>query len=336
MNNQKSNREDDFKNRLLLKFKNAFNISPDELKIINENVYLVFTENKYLVIKRYKSKNHIMKQIWLARLFADKSFPGSVRFTPFASGKYIKRIDKYYYAMMPYIEGKALTYNSRKDRIAAYDQLRNFQQEVSILTDRRPEFVPKYSLYSKWATRLDTFFYNLNNNRMLLTDSQLKMMKRFLKWGEYSLDTLPIDVLEQKERSARRKGIIIHGDVANHNFIRKPDGSIVMIDYDLMACAPSEYDTLQLVNRFFPYCDYSLKDIMEEFHHSLSDLINTKWFATALIYPTDIYREWNRLITNEPINEKKIYDFVYQLERHYVRRMELVSDLRDIVRKNIN
>ncbi|OZM57841.1 hypothetical protein CIB95_05645 [Lottiidibacillus patelloidae] len=333
MSNMKSHKEDDFKNRLLLKFKNEFNISADELKVINENVYLLSTENNYLVIKRYKSKNHILKQIWLARIFAEKSFSGSVRFIPFESGKYVKKSDKYYYALMPYIEGKPLSYNIRKDRIAAYDHLRIFQQEVSILTDRRPEFVPKYSLYSKWATRLDTFFYNLYDNRKLLTDSQHKMMKKFLKWGEYALDTLPIEVLEQKERSARRKGIIIHGDVANHNFLRKNDGSIVMIDYDLMACAPFEYDTLQLVNRFFPYCDYSLESIMDEFHHSLSDLIKTKWFATALIYPTDIFREWNRLTTNVPINEKKIYDFIYQLERHYVKRMELVSDLRDIVKE---
>jgi thiamine kinase-like enzyme len=329
-------REDDVNNRLLFKFKKHFNLNVTKIKVINDNVYLLLCDNQKIIIKRYKSKNHIMKQVWLAKKFAEMSYQGSVRFIPFKSGKYIRKVDNYYYALMPFIEGEQLSYGSRKDRKAAFDQLERFQRESKSLTEKRQQFVPIYSLYSKWATRLDTFYFNLYNNKKYLTASQYKMMKKYLKWGEYTLDTLPIDVLQKKERSARREGLIIHGDVANHNFLRKNDDTIVMIDFDLMACAPPEYDTLQLINRYFPYCNYSLAKIIEELGGTFTKLIQTKWFATALIYPTDIFREWNRLTTATPINEKKLYSYIHQLERHYVKRMEMVAELRALSKHNSN
>jgi Ser/Thr protein kinase RdoA (MazF antagonist) len=336
MSKNKSIREDDLINRLLFKFKKLFNIHANHVKVINDNVYLLHCGNEKMIIKRYKTKNHIKKQIWLARKFDAKSYRGSVKFKPFADGKYVKKVDNYYYALMHFIEGKPLSFSSRTDRIAAFKQLEKFQAEIRSLSERRPEYVPIYSLYSKWATRLDTFYFNLYNNKKYLTNAQYKMMKNFLKWGEYTLDTLPIDVLQRMERKARRSGLLVHGDVANHNFLKTNDGSIMMIDYDLMACAPPEYDTLQLINRYFPYCNYSLATIIQELGGSFVKLIKTKWFATALIYPTDIFREWNRLTTNYPINEKKLYSYISQLEKHYEKRVDIVNELRALCKDKNN
>ncbi len=53
--------------------------------------------------------------------------------------------------------------------------------------------------------------------------------------------------------------VILHGDVAHHNFLRDSSGKLHLIDFDLISIGPAFLDYLQYANRILPYLDWSFE-----------------------------------------------------------------------------
>ncbi|MDQ7863228.1 phosphotransferase [Peribacillus frigoritolerans] len=61
----------------------------------------------------------------------------------------------------------------------------------------------------------------------------------------------------------KEKKVIIHGDCAHHNFLRRADGTLTLIDFDLMANAPRCIDYLQYANRISQHLEDAANELWE-------------------------------------------------------------------------
>ena len=101
---------------------------------------------------------------------------------------------------------------------------------------------------------------------------------------------------------------IIHGDVAHHNFIRGKDEALYLIDFDLIGIAPSYLDLLQYSNRILPFTQLVLP-LPYLVTNKFQPHEYEKFFLTALVFPTDIFREWNHHVQSGAVwkNKKKAF-----------------------------
>lgn len=74
--------------------------------------------------------------------------------------------------------------------------------------------------------------------------------------------------------------------------MRKADGTLTLIDFDLMASAPRCIDYLQYANRISNHLEDAATMLWQI--PQLKKYQSDPAFLYALTYPTDIFREWNR------------------------------------------
>jgi thiamine kinase-like enzyme len=111
-----------------------------------------------------------------------------------------------------------------------------------------------------------------------------------MEWADFSLKGLELEhsFLNNHDQ------VILHGDLAHHNFIRGIDSELYLIDFDLVSIGSPACDYLQYCNRILPSLEWSLHDLTE--YEQIQPYLNNRGFLYALLFPTDIFREWNRLI----------------------------------------
>jgi len=96
--------------------------------------------------------------------------------------------------------------------------------------------------------------------------------------------------------------VILHGDVAHHNFLRDTMGKLYLIDFDLISIGPNSLDFLQYANRILPFIDWSFARLQ---HFPYIDrFLQDEGFLFALAYPADIFREWNRMVKENSHHDK--------------------------------
>src|SRR5690606_14014221 len=119
---------------------------------------------------------------------------------------------------------------------------------------------------------------------------QKEIINELLAWADWSLRGIEEEAwLFQSGRQ-----VILHGDVAHHNFLRAKDQSLYLLDFDLVAIGSPHSDYLQYANRILPFMNWSFEELKEYpiFKYSLEEI----GFLHALAYPTDIFREWISVI----------------------------------------
>lgn len=150
------------------------------------------------------------------------------------------------------------------------------------------------------------------------------MIDEMLKWADWSLKGLD----EQLCTIENEKKVILHGDVAHHNFIRNPSGTLCLIDFDLISIGYRSADYLQYANRILPYLNWSLDEL--EKINVFKPYLLKKGFLYGLAYPTDIFREWNRLIRerqyHDPTMVRQLLDLTVE---QFVERQKFVRDLKE-------
>ena len=239
-----------------------------------------YADGTSVILKGATKMEYLWKQIQLAH-YCSSSF---VSFVPFVDRKWIKESNGIYWACMEFVEGRALDYSLKEDRQLALEKIAHFQQEA---VGFKSNALSLLSLKRKWTNRWIRFTQDIEQT--VFSSDHHELIQRYVAVGKSVLSEMTgLDDLEEK---AFQNNIIVHGDPAQHNFIFHIDG-LLLIDGDLVAYAPHEYDYLQLLTRMLPYCSWSLDEWSDYPIPALENCITNPSLRRLLAYPADFYRDW--------------------------------------------
>ncbi|MGC4375834.1 hypothetical protein WD019_02665 [Fictibacillus sp. Mic-4] len=290
------------RNRLFLNSLISMGLDVQSYYFIKWNVCMVETRFQNFVLKGFQSKDECKNQLELSNWFSQFKDPSIGTYTIYPNRKRIMYSENMYWGIMPYYSGSGLDLKYFRDVKHGLRCIHEFHKQSTLHgTGPLLASLPTYNLYKKWKKRHNKFVENVTKTRV--SDSMRNELKEMMKWGKWSLEHLPKTELIELENSARQHGYVCHGDVAPHNFIRLSEKKVILIDYDLLSVVPHEYDYLQYVNRCMPYWNWSNQLLKKLNHAVLESCLEKRWFLIALVFPTDLYREWNRVLERRNKNE---------------------------------
>ncbi|WP_052302403.1 aminoglycoside phosphotransferase family protein [Bacillus sp. SG-1] len=194
------------------------------------------------------------------------------------------------------------TYTSYNERQAALTLLKEFHQySGKVLSNGDFTTLPMQRLLNKWSLRLDEF---RRNKQKLSVYVPPAIIDTYIKTGEKALQGLD-------QYGFSDQMCILHGDVAHHNFLRGTNNELFMIDLDLITSGPPEIDYIQFANRIFPYINWSLEKLWE--HEPFSFFQDNMSFLYSILYPSDVFREWNRFFRGTPDYQKSTWNYLMAL-----------------------
>ncbi|MGG1576067.1 phosphotransferase [Fictibacillus sp. NRS-1165] len=259
---------------------------------VKYNVCIIETKAGVYVLKGFSRKEECLEQLKLSRWYSEQPDPMMGIYTAFPTGRKTHFYDNMYWGIMPFYKGDELDLNDEKDVRDGIHAIRSFHRQSIFQSDSYLSLLSSYSLFEKWTKRFNAF--KRNSKKHYVSEEMSKAFQEMIGWGKWSLNHLNRKELERMELQARQKGEVCHGDVAPHNFMRLKGDKVILIDYDLFSIVPHDYDILQYVNRIMPYWDWSPSILRKCEDPELEALLRKKWFLIALVFPTDLYREWNR------------------------------------------
>ncbi|GGM27418.1 hypothetical protein GCM10011351_11620 [Paraliobacillus quinghaiensis] len=314
--NSKS-RDDSIKSRLASFLQQEGGMIIVLIKQIKYPIFKITTDsNKSFVLKGYKQFETIKKQ-WLFFSHIEESC--IVGFNKFPNQKkYIKGFG-YYWVLQPYIVANRLDYNKEVDRVAAWKTIDRFHTVINGLSIS--SITSKISIQEKWQKRLDKWrqskvVLEKYNNLALYVEIEQLMLDRI---NYYQLLNQP----KIEEKSLYRSNWI-HGDVASHNFLRDNSNNIYMIDFDLVAQAPSLYDYMQLGQRFIPYIEYDLDRLCT--YIDRCSLEDWRLLLIGISIPTDLIREWWYYMMH-PRTDKQVRAYIQEFSEAWELRKKFVADV---------
>ncbi|WP_335869222.1 phosphotransferase [Bacillus sp. 2205SS5-2] len=314
---------DDFDNRLLLFIKKELGTQDVTISKLKNGKWLMeIDENKWFV-KEYRSEEHLLTQLLLTNKLDEDEFPFVVKFHPLHFEKTLL-FEGNYFALYHWLESTPFYYHQYKDREKALEVLSVFHENTSSYIDELHTYLPSYDLLGKWIRRQREFTENLPFFSLFIPEH---MLSSFTYWGTYSLQNLE----ESKRQWENRQECIVHGDVAHHNFIKSKEENCYLIDFDLIATAPKMVDDLQLSNRFLQAMEWKVESLWQ--HKSLTSYQTDLPFLYGLIYPTDVYREWNRFRKASHENQRRVWPYLYRMTfQYYHNRMRGVQIIEEMIR----
>ena len=313
---------DDYFNRLLSYFNQKFKEIIIEMVPIREAVFLVKTEKKTYIVKGYSSNRKLKLQEVFTATLRNEGFKKSYIYLQdplkeplFFEGKY--------FGCMEYIKPneKSFSYRTYNNRMEGLELLEEFHQITATIVPRYNTLLSFSKIQAKWTERSNIFS---ENRKMLSYFLQDPFINEMLEWANWSLEGMKeLDGFFLKDPH-----VILHGDVAHHNFLRDSKGRLNLIDYDLISIGPECIDFLQYANRILPFIDWSFEYLSK--HKQIQKYLNEKAFLYALAFPADIFREWNRLIRENTNYNSYKYKQVMELtlDQFYLRR-KFVKKLKD-------
>ncbi|WP_157796243.1 aminoglycoside phosphotransferase family protein [Bacillus xiapuensis] len=272
--------------------------------------WLIQTDSNKWFLKRYSSYEQLKKQIMLTEVLLDKGFKRVIPYrllSPVEDGSH-------FYAVMPFIPSadQSFSFRTKREREEALALLSAFHQVTASFSKEWQEVVPAMNQLVRWQNRLRWFIRDLPVLSMYFSP---QLLRRYAEMGEWCLQTL------MKRRLKPRSPVIIHGDVAAHNFFRTDQGKLLLIDFDLAQKAPAMYDYLQWSNRVLPILQWNLPRLME--HKELEIYRTDEEFRIFLMYPTDVYRECRRFILADPKDKGWLFSHVCKIAiRSFKQREE--------------
>ncbi|MFZ7945535.1 MULTISPECIES: aminoglycoside phosphotransferase family protein [Bacillaceae] len=317
--------DDDNFDRLLSYFQSQFFEKIIQFVPIRKSVFLVKTDKHTYILKGYNTNSRLRLQEAFTATLRKEGFHKTYLFlVPPAKEQLF--IDGKYFGCIEYINPNktAFTYQTQKNRLEGIELLEQFHQTTAAFESRYRRIIPKGHLLEKWTERLQLFLNNFSFLKYFMNDP---FLSEIAAWGNWALIGM------EKHRSYFQKEpyVILHGDVAHHNFIRDKNGRLHLIDFDLISVGPPALDYLQYANRILPYIDWSF-DKLGSFPQ-LQKYLRDEAFLYALAYPADIFREWNRLIREklytDPVKLRQVMDL--SISQFYTRK-KFVDRLQEIVK----
>lgn len=217
----------------------------------------------------------------------------------------------------------SFSYHSKRNRREALQLLEHYYSVTERLVEIYKYILPTFHLMKKFEHRLEEYRMNIP-----IIEQYVKkdIVKEIMEWADYSFGSIKnkIDYLDTNPN------VILHGDVAHHNFLRVRNNELYLIDFDLISIGPRIADYLQFANRILPDIGWSIQDLQSM--QGYADLFKDKWFLMALIYPTDILREWNRIIRNKDVDNAYLLEQVQLLTTNqFHKRKKFYQKLQQLV-----
>lgn len=304
-----------FQNRLASKITWLIS-APESVKKIQGDVYLItFPNREPLVLKGFSSYERWKRQTTLTTLLKQKGFTHTYEIyhqpKPF-------ELERKWYGSMEYLppNKNKFSFADEKSRFEALTLLANFHKHTETILIP----LPKYDQVRKWEDRLQLFKKNVALMKQQVPEG---ILEDWVKWGEWSLQ----GYIENEERLYTERDIITHGDCAHHNFLRKADGTLALIDFDLISSAPKSIDYLQYANRILPHLTNPAKELWN--YPEIAAYKDNPAFLYGLAYPSDIFREWN-LVFKSHFHP----DHAWKLSvSDYKKRMDFNEHIKELLTK---
>jgi thiamine kinase-like enzyme len=316
--------DDDYFDRLLSYFQSQFHERILQMVPIRKSVIYLRTDKNTYVIKGYHTNSRLRLQEAFTATLKKEGFTKTYLFltSPVREQLFFEGT---YFGCMEYIPpNKAVfSFHSHKNRQEGIELLELFHQTTASIEARYRTLLPKGHLIEKWTERLNVFSNNLPYLGYFINDQFIVEM---IDWANWSLEGL------ENNRSffLKEPSLILHGDVAHHNFLRDSDGQLNLIDFDLISIGPASFDYLQYANRILPYIDWSFDRLS-----SLSQIkkyLHEAAFLYALAYPADIFREWNRMIREKSYTDHTKYKQVMDLTiSQFYARKKFIDHLKELL-----
>ncbi|TYS51352.1 phosphotransferase [Bacillus infantis] len=320
--------DDSYCNRLLSYLRQILPFPVKELSPVRNNVMLIDTGQDMYVVKGYSSYQQLKIQEAFTSSLKKEGFDSACSFETVSSVQPLYD-GKYYYGVMKYIvPGDSFSYHHEADRIAGLELLSRYHQTAAKVAGRYERVLPRFRQIEKWRERAALF---LNNQPVVKFFVQKEMIEEMMSWADWSLKGME----REKAFFEAENETVLHGDVAYHNFLRDETGKVHLIDFDLISIGAVCMDYLQYANRILPFIGWSA-DALEEYD-VLSPYLSKKGFIYALAFPSDIFREWNRLVRertyNDPYKTRLLLDMTagqFTERKAFIKElMELAQDLPD-------
>ncbi|MEQ6375789.1 phosphotransferase [Bacillaceae bacterium S4-13-56] len=314
--NNISNRGDSYANRLVSFFQKEWSTSFKIKKRIKEHVFLCETDEKKWILKAYKSKRSLGQQISFFKKWKSNN-PMWVQFRSFPDGRWVKEWDQKYWVIMSYVSGQSLSYTNEEDRKESLEVIQTFHHQSERVRIKRP--ILRDPLYLRYYQRLN----NLEETESYFTSFGYQWLYMDIvqtcRYLIQKFEDLPWSNLEDESLN---NGTWIHGDVASHNFIRRQDGLVCLIDFDLLSFSPHVYDYIQFGQRFIPWYEDQESEFLSLFEPYV-DVTDPFW-QEGVAFPADILREWIRFIRNNH-NPVEIKSYLKYLEVEWKKRKKFVE-----------
>ncbi|HYK72625.1 MAG TPA: phosphotransferase [Pseudoneobacillus sp.] len=310
--------------RLLSSFQKQFPYKIYEIHPIRDNVFKLITSNRTYILKGYSSYSRLKLQETFTSSLKKEGFNQTYSFISFNQDPIIYK--EVYYGCIQYIEPhkSSFSYISEKERQEGLSLLDTFHQITEQSVRRYQSILPEFNLQKKWMERREQFAKNFQIISHYISS---EWISEWMNWADWSLN----GIKETSRTIENEPNVILHGDVAHHNFLRGKNGKLYLIDFDLISIGPKSMDLLQYANRILPYINWNMDSFIR--YNSLKRLLSKKAYIYALAYPTDIFREWNRLIREEDHrNGLKLQHLINQTITNMQLRQQFISKLQKLVK----
>lgn len=283
----KNNGDDFFHNRLFSYLQQQLTIPIQEIRPIRKHVYLVKANSLQFILKGFSSYHRLMLQEVFTTSLKQEKFRHTYSFFQLAK-KPPLFFEQMYYGCLEYITPKkeAFSYHLQKDRTEGLELLNSFHATTKKLIRKYRMLVPSFKQIEKWEERTELFLKNFSIIQYFV---QKEIIYELLFWANWSLEGL-----QDESHVFDGHKVILHGDVAHHNFLRKENDELFLIDFDLISIGAPHADYLQYANRILPFINWSFQELTN--YKEIKPYLTEAGFLYALAYPTDIFREWNRAI----------------------------------------
>ncbi|GLB58347.1 phosphotransferase [Cytobacillus sp. NCCP-133] len=325
MNTTAKHRGDDlFKNRLLTYLQEQFSFDIDGIKPIRKQVYQVRTHDRTFILKGFSSYHRLKLQETFTASLLNEGFANTYAFYEFAKEPPLF-FDRTYYGCLEYIQPSedSFSYHLKKDRLEGLDLLKAFHDTSEKLVSRYQTVIPMFKQTEKWRERASLFLNNLPVIRYFV---QKEIINELLSWADWSLKGI-----EEASHFQTERQVILHGDVAHHNFLRAKNQSLYLLDFDLIAKGAPHADYLQYANRILPFMKWSFEDLVK--YPLMKQYLDEKDFLYALAFPTDIFREWNRIIRErtylDPVKIRPVLELTagqFAERQRFIRALKKAAD----------
>jgi thiamine kinase-like enzyme len=317
---------DDYFNRLLSYLNHQFKEKITKMVKIREAVFLIETEKKKYIVKRYSSNHKLILQETFTATLRKEGFTKSYIYLQ-SPLKEPMSFEGKYFGCIEYIKPneKSFSYRTYKNRMEGLGLLEEFHRITASIAPRYKTLLSISDIQAKWTERSTIFSENTTLLRYFMKEPFIDEM---LDWANWSLNGMK----ENGDLFVKAPHVILHGDVAHHNFLRDSKGILNIIDFDLISIGPECLDILQYANRILPLIDWSFEFLAN--HKQIKKYLNEKAFLYALAFPSDIFREWNRMIREKSLSESHKYNQVVELtlSQFYLRR-QFVKKLKEQLNK---
>ncbi|WP_197284271.1 phosphotransferase [Bacillus sp. CHD6a] len=276
---------DDFnRNRLFFRLCRETKLAIHSYSKIKNNLYKIQSEDGLYILKGYSEPGNLETIIEVSQLLHKNGFLKGLMYEKFNDGSFLLVEKELVWVLLKYIVPKRkFSFSKTEDREDGLNTLQNFHQHSKALLPILPSGLPQESTVVKWQNRLKIFESHVP---FLSKWFNPQVISEIVYYSHLALDGLMKDYVETEK-------VILHGDVASHNFIRAADNKVYLIDYDLLSIGNEEWDYVQYASRILPFIKWN-SSLFQTHSFLIESGKGQPWFRTALSFPMDILREGNQ------------------------------------------